>query len=165
MSTIKIETPASPNPIPQPDRPYIPGYGIATDTDNLITWETVRDWMTNPKNYWVSTTRKNRNPHAVPVWGIWKDDIFYFGGGPTQKTKNMEHNPNVVVHTESGTNMVIIEGIVKKLPETWQTQIDDAYEVKYNLRHGPTVLWVKMKKVLAWSGLDYANTPTRWRFT
>ena len=166
MSSIKIETPSSPDPIPIPDRPYIPGYGIATDSNNLITWETVRSWMLEPKNYWISTTRKSGNPHAVPVWGIWQDatDTFFFGGGPTQKTKNMENNPNVVVHTESGTHMVIIEGIVKEIPETWQSKIDDAYEIKYNIRHGPKVLWVKMKKVFAWNGEDYANTPTRWRF-
>lgn len=162
---IKVREPKRNPSIPKPKRLQIRDYGIEPSNQGMLGWDNVREWMLKPRNYWIATTRPNGNPHSVPIWGIWLEDVFYFGGGRTQKVVNMEHNPNVVVHTESGFDMVIIEGVVFEIPEEFQEIIDDEYESKYNLRHGPTVWWVDMRKVMAWDGNNFKDTPTKWLFT
>ena len=46
-------------------------------------------------------------------------------------------NPNVVTHSESGEDVVILEGVVEEVTDpTLQERIDDAYETKDGVRHG-----------------------------
>jgi hypothetical protein len=102
------------------------------------------------------------------VWGVWVDDIFYHGGGPrTRRGKNLDANPHVVMHLESGDKVVIIEGTAEILTEeTIDTdlaeRIDDAYKAKYDMKHGLPVWRLTMHKVFAWH--DYPKSATRWIF-
>ena len=92
------------------DRPYIKDYGIEESDTGLLGWDFVKDEMKDARNYWLSTTKSDCRPHAIPVWGSWINDDFYFGGGSeTQNRKNLTENPNIVVHSESGIKVVIIE--------------------------------------------------------
>ena len=46
-------------------------------------------------------------------------------------------NLNVVAHSESGEDVVILEGVVEEVTDpVLQERIDDAYEAKYRIRHG-----------------------------
>jgi uncharacterized pyridoxamine 5'-phosphate oxidase family protein len=100
--------------IPEPIRPTMKDYGINQTSDGLLGWEWVREQLEKSMNYWVSTTRPDGNPHAAPVWGVLVDDVVYFGTGETsRKGRNMQANPNVVLHTESGFDTVIVEGTVE----------------------------------------------------
>jgi nitroimidazol reductase NimA-like FMN-containing flavoprotein (pyridoxamine 5'-phosphate oxidase superfamily) len=59
----------------------------------------VEERMSGTRDYWVATVR----PHAVPVWGVWLDGTFHFGGGRrTRKARNLAANPHLMVHLESG---------------------------------------------------------------
>jgi hypothetical protein len=153
---------------PKRSRPYIPGYGIPESEEGMLPWSHVLERIASPRNYWVSTTRPDGRPHATPVWAVWLDDILYFGGGPeARRSRNLDANPNLVVHLESGDDVVIIEGVAKKLtPDNADpallTRIDDAYEAKYNMRHGTPVWAVHPKVVFAWTA--YPTTVTRWTF-
>jgi len=40
-------------------------------------------------------------------------------------------------------------------------RIDDAYEPKYKMRHGPPIWHLHLEKVIAWKSMD---TATRWLF-
>ena len=152
----------------KPDRPYIPGYGIPENEEGLLAWSYASERMAKARNYWVSTTRPDGRPHAVPVWGVWLDETFYHGGGPdTRKARNLDQNPALVVHLESGDEVVIIEGVAEKLTKenadpTLLERIDDAYESKYNLRHGTPVWALRPRVAFAWS--EYPRTTTRWVF-
>jgi hypothetical protein len=122
--------------------------------------------MSQSRNYWVGTVHPDGRPHAVPVWGVWVDDTLYFGGGPTTRwSRNLVANPQVVVHLESGDDVVILEGTVDRItdPEHPLIQkIDDAYEAKYEMRHG-TPLWVLQPQVaFAWT--KFPDNMTRWLF-
>src|SRR5215210_1638314 len=98
-------------PEPKADRPYIPDYGIPTSSEGTLPYDHVSDRLASARNYWVSTARPDGRPHAVPTWGVWLDGAIYFGGGTgTRKARNLKSNPNVVVHTESGDEVVIVEG-------------------------------------------------------
>lgn len=153
---------------PKASRPYIPGYGIPNSKKGMLPWSHVVERMPKPRNYWVSTTQPDGRPHVVPVWGVWVDGTFYHGGGPnTRKARNLEKNPAMVVHLESGDDVVIIEGVAEKLTEenadpALLKRIDDAYEAKYNMRHGAPVWALRPRKAFAWT--QYPTNCTRWIF-
>jgi hypothetical protein len=150
--------------IPAPTRPQIEGYGIPEDQKGILDWSFVRKRMAKSRNYWIATTGENGRPHAVPVWGIWYNEILYFGGGPnTRWSRNLAHRPEVVVHLESGDEAVILEGFVQRMSDVaLMAPIDDCYLVKYDMRHGPPVWVLTPRVVFAWG--TYPTTATRWQF-
>jgi hypothetical protein len=105
------------------------------------------------------------------------DGRFWFeGGNETVRARNIAGNPAVVVHTERGTDVVIVEGNAERQPPP-----DPALEArllagfaKYSASHGYEAdpgnwrsseggLWaVRPAKVLAWS--RFPSDTTRWRF-
>jgi len=167
--SLSPQTTNNPHAEPERSRPHTPGYGIPETEEGMLPWSHVVDRLPGPRNYWVSTTRPDGRPHATPVWGVWVDDKLYFGGGPdTRRSRNLDLNPAVVVHLESGDDVVIIEGVTEKYTEqnaepALLTRIDDAYEAKYNMRHGTPVWAVRPKVVFAWT--TYPTTVTRWKFS
>ena len=59
--------------------------------------------------------RSPRQPHAAPVWGIWKTKRFYFETAPNSvKSRNLSNNPNLVVHEQDGNDTVILEGSARR---------------------------------------------------
>ena len=148
------------------DRPYIPDYGIEESDNGLLDWDFVQNEMKDAKNYWLSTTRSNNRPHAIPIWGSWINDTFYFGGGSeTLNRRNLAENPHIVVHSESGTKAIIIEGTVSiEKDKIVIKEIKKDYMRKYNLDHPPPFYRVGKTKVLCWDMDDFAGTPTRWKF-
>jgi nitroimidazol reductase NimA-like FMN-containing flavoprotein (pyridoxamine 5'-phosphate oxidase superfamily) len=154
---------------PKASRPEIPkGYGVPETEKGLLPWSHVTERIASPRNYWVATTRPDGRPHVVPVWGVWLDGTFFHGGGgDTRKARNLDANPHVAVHLESGDEVVIIEGTVEKLTEQTADpellkRIDDAYEAKYGMRHG-TPVW-RLHPTVAFGWTEYPTTVTRWTF-
>jgi hypothetical protein len=123
--------------------------------------------MEKARNYWVGTIGLDGRPHVVPVWGVWLDETLYFGGGPdTRWSRNLAVNPQVAVHLESGDDVVIQEGRVERITDPQHplvTAIDDAYEAKYQMRHGIPFWILRPRLVFAWS--KFPDNATRWVFT
>ena len=92
------------------------------------------------------------------------EDSLHFGGGKsTRKARNLSANPNVVAHTESGEDVVILEGVVEEVTDpVLQERIDDADEAKYRIRLGRPVWVLKPRVVHAWS--RFPADATRWVF-
>jgi hypothetical protein len=153
---------------PQPDRPFIAesGYGIPPDLEGTLPWSHINERMAQARNYWIGTVGPEGRPHTVPVWGVWVEDTLYFGGGPqTRWSRNLAASPQVAVHLESGDDVVILEGRVERISDPQHpllAGIDDAYEAKYGLRHGPPVWVLRPRVVLAWT--QFPANATRWRF-
>lgn len=143
-------------------------YGIPTSSEGLLSWSFVERAMADDRNYWVSTVRPDGRPHARPVWGVWVDGTFHCGGGErTRWVRNLATNPAVVVHRESGDDVVIIEGTAERLTDETADasrieRIDAAYERKYDIRHGTPFFVVRPDTVFAWSA--YPEDATRWTF-
>lgn len=149
-------------------RPEIYGYGIPQTEEGMLTWDWVLERVVSPQNYWISTVTPEGRPHAIPVWGVWVNGSFYHGGGDkTRRGRNLAHNPYMVMHLESGSEVVIIEGKSEMLNESnidpaLAKRIDAHYQQKYGMEHGLPVWKLVPYKVFAWH--EYPTSVTRWVF-
>ena len=107
MSEQQADRPAA----PRASRPRMGGYGVPQSTQGMLPWSFARERLERARNYWVCTVRPDGRPHAAPVWGVWAKNALYFETARTsQKARNLAANPAIVVHLESGDEVVIIEG-------------------------------------------------------
>src|ERR687897_3602064 len=118
-----------------PSRPHIPRYGVRKTKKGLLPWNHVTSRMEQSRNYWIITAGADGQPHAVPTWGVWLDDMLYFGGGPDVRwARNLRANPSAAAHLENGDEVVTIEGRVDFVQgggEPVLVRVQDAYETKY----------------------------------
>lgn len=97
-------------------RPKFPP-GYADNPASFVDWEWVAAQLTEAANYWLCSVRPPSSdaqfgrPHVVPRWGAFLDNRFYYDGSPeTRHARNIEQNPHVSLHLESGTQVIIMEG-------------------------------------------------------
>jgi nitroimidazol reductase NimA-like FMN-containing flavoprotein (pyridoxamine 5'-phosphate oxidase superfamily) len=157
---------------PRADRPHVPGYGIPTSTDGILPWSWVVERLERATIYWLATAGSDGAPHLIPIWGAWVDGRWYVEGGPTRWQRNLRANPQLAVHVESATEIVIVEGSARELvapPEAQATRILAGY-AKYrpgyeasasNWRTGG--LWeLEPRRAFAWT--TFPDDMTRFRF-
>ena len=158
--------------IPRPDRPKMPDcYGIPDTDEGLLQWSHVSERMSSARNYWIGSTRPNGLPHSMPVWGAWVNETFYFGTDRrTRKARNIKENPAIVMHRESGDDVVIFERFAEEASdETTQKMFSNACFDKYKVRPEPpgadiVIYALRPRVVFAWLEADFPKTPTRWTF-
>ena len=157
---------------PTATAPRMPaGYGAPADGSSreLLPWSWAAERLAAGHNYWVCTTRADGRPHAVPVWGLWLDDAFWFSTGRTSvKARNLARRPAVVVHLESGDETVILEGDVEEAREGHE-EYADRYEAKYGYRPSPldeaNVTYVlRPRTAQTWTESGFPRNATRWVF-
>jgi nitroimidazol reductase NimA-like FMN-containing flavoprotein (pyridoxamine 5'-phosphate oxidase superfamily) len=150
-------------------------YGVdRTSLEGILQWEWVSAHLLKAHNYWVVSSQSNGKPHTMPVWGVWLGETFYFSTGrQSRKGRNMATNPQVVVHLESGDEVVILEGIVQEIKDIpLMQQVAKVYATKYNGIETSTdpsslenvVYALQHQVVYAWLESDFVKTATRWRF-
>ena len=150
---------------PRASRPNIPGYGVPENDEGLLPWSHVVERLERARNYWIVTAGANGRPHAMPVWGGWVDGALYFGAGP-RSARNIAANPKVVVHLESGDDVVILEGTaeeVKNADPAFVARFADAYAAKYDWRPEEVGGYVLRPRV-AYAWTKFPQDATRWRF-
>jgi Pyridoxamine 5'-phosphate oxidase len=155
---------------PRRRRPSFPGYGVPDTGEGMLPWSWAVERLEAARNYWVSTTRPNGSPHAMPVWGVWLEDAFFFGSERrSAKSRNLEANPGIVVHLESGDQTVILEGHAEPVRGDELTRrIDEVYGPKYNW--GPsedddTPWWeVRPRRAYAWTERGFPGDATEFRW-
>lgn len=118
---------------PQAARPHIPGYGMPRGNKGLLPWTWAEQRLRRSHNYWVMTVRPDAVPHAMPVWGIWVDNQFYFStGAQSRKARNLHANPACIVCTERTAEAVIVEGRAAIVSDTSVVQrLAPVYHRKY----------------------------------
>lgn len=147
-------------------------YGVGTISDGPLAWSHVEERLGRARNYWIATTRPGGKPHAAPVWGVWVGESLYFGTGRRSvKGRNLAHNPELVVHLESGDDVVILEGEVEEVHDQASFRaIDAAYRAKYGMSVSEAgddgAVWyvIRPRTAHAWLENDFLGTATRWRF-
>jgi PPOX class probable F420-dependent enzyme len=83
------------------------------------------------RNYWLTTTRPDGRPHAMPVWGVWLDGALWFGTGlESVKGRNLARDPRCLMHLESGDDVVILEGRAERAEDDAAYA---AYSEKYDM--------------------------------
>jgi general stress protein 26 len=155
---------------PKASRPYMPGYGIvdAQSGKGLLPWSWAVERLSEGHNYWVATTRPDGRSHAMPVWGIWLDNRFYFStGAQSRKAKNIAENPQCVVGTERGTDAVVVEGEAELvIEEGARKRFAEIYSKKYNwdMTGFDEPIYAVRPSVVFGLTLGLAETATRWVF-
>jgi hypothetical protein len=150
---------------PRRSRPrFEPAYGIHEGEEGMLDWSWAEERLDRSRNYWIGSTNADGTPAVAPVWGVWRDGALYFGTNPrSQKGRNIARNARVVVHLESGDEVVILHGDVDVVRP--DDAILDAYEAKYDYRPGREGLYrVRPRVALAWLERDYPKTATRFDF-
>ena len=135
----------------------------------MLEWGWADSRLSAARNYWVATTSPDGRPSVTPVWGVWVDGSVYFGtNARSRKARNLDRNPRVVVHLESGDEVVILNGELEKFALT--DPIADAYGEKYDYRPNPNETsaegWYRLRprRALAWLERDFPKTATRFDF-
>jgi hypothetical protein len=166
---------SKPSEITQVGRPDMPsGYGLtpAIGQHDLVSWEYVEERLQASRSYWIGSTRPDGRPHAMPVWGIWMEGAFFFSTDPqSRKGRNLAANPAVVVHLESGDDVVILEGRVSEVTDKAILHVaDQAYYSKYQFHlageQAPPglVYQLRPRVVFAWLESSFPTRATRWKF-
>jgi len=140
-----------------------------------MTWAEVAGRLSAARNYWLGTTSPSGAPHAAPVWGVVTGETLYlYSERSTVKARNLALDPRVVIHLESGEDVLIVRGAAEDLgapaevpcvvetltakytrPEDRQylPDADPAFDVVYALRP---------RSAMAWRLDDYAASQRRW---
>ncbi len=96
---------------PKVMRPKFPP-GYVDKPVSYLTWGWVAARLTESKHYWLCSVRLNGMPHDVPRWCVYVDGKIYYDGSPeTRHARNIEKNPRVSLHLESGSEAIILEGM------------------------------------------------------
>lgn len=161
-------------PVPEPEEPLL--YGTHLPAVRL-PWKWALSRLTGARSYWIATASADGRPHTRPVWGIWFEDAFYFSTG-SQAVANLARSPEITVHLESGSEVVIVEGGASLLADrSLIERVVADYNAKYEWDMDPDdppgpLYEVRPRIVFGWvvdpSGLDggsaFHATATRWRF-
>ena len=154
-------------------RPNMPNYGVMPDAvDAMLTWDWVDRHMHEARNYWICSVYGDGRPHSVPVWGVWVGGELYFGTDKNSvKARNIARDNRIVLHLDSGDEVVIFEGRVveAQVSESQLKNISARYVEKYVLDpeledSGDLLFRLMPKKVMAWLERDYPATATYWLF-
>jgi hypothetical protein len=146
---------------PRATRPEFPGYGVPHGTDGMLPWSWAEERLAGAHNYWVSTV----GPHASPVWALWRDGVLVFSCGPrSRKARDLARDPRVVIHLESGAEVVIVEGVSG--PTAATDEVIEEYARKYDFRADPNEGWygVVPQRAFAWREADFPQSVTRFDF-
>ena len=174
MNDVTVGTDGDP---PRAGRPRMPAdYGVPEMDEGALPWEWAVERLERARNFWFSTTRPDGRPHAVPAWGVWLGGVLYFEGSPeARRARNIEANPYVVAHRESGDEVVILEGEAqpagkpeRALAEELARVFAEKYGQSHDYRPAPTQwdeggLWA-LRPRLAFGWTEFPRTVTRWRF-
>lgn len=134
---------------PKAMRPVLPeGYGLPEDDHGLLPWKYVQERMIAAKNYWICTATTDGKPAATPVWGVWIENRLYFDGAPTtRRGRNINANPRINVHLESGDEVVSIDGTAIILSSAPERPLAEQVAKEYTRKYG---------------AMGYSPEPTNW---
>src|SRR5262245_12811101 len=75
-----------------------------------LDWAWVDEQLFRAGTYWT-TARSAGHPHPRPVWGVWTDERLLLSIGSPVLLHQVTADPVVTVHLESGTDVVVVEGV------------------------------------------------------
>jgi hypothetical protein len=137
-------------------------------TGEPVSWEEAERQLSEARYHWLSTTRPDGRPHAVPIWAVWWEAGLYFATGPgTVTARNLATNPNAVAHPDDPRKVVIVEGVVERLGAAVPLEAVSGYEAKYGWRieiddPGMPFFALRPATVLAWHADEVRGTASRW---
>lgn len=143
--------------------------------DNVLSWPEVAARLAAARTYWLCTTMPSGAPHAAPVWGVVTGGTLYlYSERRTRKARNLTADPRVVVHLESGEDVVIVQGTAEDLGRPAQVpEVVAALSAKYtgegDRQYLPdadpdfdVVYALRPHSAMMWRLADYDSSQRRW---
>jgi Pyridoxamine 5'-phosphate oxidase len=161
---------------PRADRPHMPGYGIAPADagTGLLPWSWAEARLTRSHDYWLATRRPDGHPHAMPVWGVWRDGALWLSCGVrSRKHRSLDADGRCAVTTDDALEPVVVEGeAVRVLASDALAGFMAALDTKYGSSYGPefadpavNAVWrVAPDRAFGLMESDFPGSPTRWTF-
>lgn len=159
---------------PVTDRPRM--FGQVGLDPVALPWSWAERRLVAALNYWIATTRPDGRPHTRPVWGLWHAGAFYFSTG-SLAAANLAANPDLTLHLESGSAVVILEATAAPLDDAaLGRELVPAYNDKYGWDFDPDQDpgWYQVRPHLGFGwlvddtgadrGATFHGTATRWRW-
>jgi PPOX class probable F420-dependent enzyme len=154
----------------------MPGCGVLAPGEGtgLLPWQWAEERLTDSRNYWVVTLWPDGRPHAMPVWGVWERDLFWFTSSlRSRKARNVAADPRCVITTEDALNPVTVEGTAQVTRDGDEVGrvlalVNDKYATDYPLEFlDPDVnatIRVRPRWAFGLAEEDFTGSPTRWSF-
>ena len=143
--------------------------------DDALSWPEVAARLAAARTYWLCTTMPSGAPHAAPVWGVVTGQVLYlYSERRTVKARNLAADPRVLVHLESGEDVVIVRGTAKDLGKPAQVpDVVAALSAKYtggdDRQYLPdadpdfdVVYAISPESAMIWCLADYVGSQRRW---
>ena len=142
---------------------------------NTLSWSEVAARLAPARTYWLNTTSPGGAPHAAPVWGaVLGDTLCLYSERRTRKARNLAADPRLVVHLESGDDVVIVLGTAEDLGNPAQVpDLVAALAAKYtrpaDRQYLPdadpdfdVVYAIKPRTAMLWQLPEYETSQRRW---
>jgi hypothetical protein len=142
---------------------------------DTMTWGEVARRLSAARTYWLGTTMPSGAPQAAPVWGVVTGQTLHlYSERSTVKARNLAADPRIIVHLESGEDVLIVRGVADDLgPPSSVPSVVAALAAKYT---GPAdqqylpsadpdfdvVYAIRPLSAMAWRLDDYAASQRRW---
>jgi len=143
--------------------------------ENVLSWPEVAARLAAARNYWLCTTTPAGAPHAAPVWGaVAGGTLYLYSERRTVKARNLAADPRVVVHLESGEDVVIVRGTAQDLgAPADMPEVVAALSAKYtgqgDRQYLPdadpdfdVVYAIRPQSAMIWRLADYEASQRRW---
>ncbi len=155
----------------------MPGYGLLPPDKGtgLLPWSWAEERLTSSRSYWVVSLWPDGRPHAMPVWGMWHDDAFWFSSSrPSRKARNLSADSRCVVTTEDAQSPVVMEGSAELVtdPGALATMLaleNAKYATNYSIDLLDPAVSASFRVRPRWAfGLrqdDFTGSPMRWDFS
>jgi Pyridoxamine 5'-phosphate oxidase len=143
--------------------------------EHALAWPEVARRLSDARTYWLGTTTPSGAPHAAPVWGAVVDETLYlYTARSTVKARNISVNPRVVVHLESGEDVLIVRGTAEDLGTPAQvpfvvTALASKYTRAEDRPYLPdadpsfdVVYAIRPRAAMSWYMDDYFASQRRW---
>jgi hypothetical protein len=143
-----------------------------------LTWSEVAERLAPARTYWLGTTLPSGAPHAAPVWGaVVAQTLYLYSERRTVKARNIAARPRVVIHLESGEDVLIVSGSAedlghpRELPSVLAalagkyTRPGDRHYLPDTDPDFDVIYAIRPASAMAWRLDDYDGSQRRWTAT
>jgi len=143
--------------------------------DGTMSWTEVAGRLSAARTYWLGSTTASGAPHAAPVWGaVTGETLYLYSERSTVKARNLAADPRVVIHLESGEDVLIVHGtaedvgapaMVPSVVAALAAKYTRPQDQQYLPDHDPdfdVVYALRPQAAMAWRLDDYEGSQRRW---
>ena len=134
-------------------------YGQESDRPPLA-WSWVDQQLAAAGTYWVVAQGAAGHPQPRPVWGVWNRQQLHLSIGSPTLARALGERPAATVHLESGTDVVIVEGLVAVAVQTDPATLEAynrKYDWDYRVEQYGALTRLSPSRVLAWRAAGWAG--------